>query len=187
MQDDSHSENNVKEAVNSQRDKEMSSEASSVTSGKPPLPPGGCGHTLTPSHPHTLSTGTSPQSSPQVQSRGDQSKNNGRLTSPQESPRISEPPLLYCYDVMMTSPAAKRRPMSGQMMKRVVLWEQQSSTNLNPPAPAGPSPSSSPQHTPQTTPPDQPKRFPFVQRTVTPGKVYTLASHCRLFEFWLPG
>ena len=67
--------------------------------------------------------------------------------------------------------------MSGNMAKRVGLWEQQSTTNLNPPpapptsSPAG-SASSSPQHTRQTTP-DQTKaefkRFPFVQRTISGG------------------
>lgn len=62
------------------------------------------------------------------------------------------------------------------MLKRLGLWEQQSTTNLNPPPPASvPSPvgsaSSSPQHTRQTTPDQQnktePKRFPFVHKTVT--------------------
>ena len=84
----------------------------------------------------------------------------------------------------MMSSAIKRRAMSGEMMKRVGLWEQHSTTNLNPPtfaassSPSG-SASSSPQHTPQTTPPEttknphdsQPKRFPFVQRSVSSTKV----------------
>jgi hypothetical protein len=73
--------------------------------------------------------------------------------------------------------------MSGEMLKRVGLWEHHSTTNLNPPtsaassSPSG-SASSSPQHTPQTTPPEttknphdsQPKRFPFVQRSVSSTK-----------------
>ena len=74
--------------------------------------------------------------------------------------------------------------MSGQMMKRVVLWEQQSSTNLNPPPP---NPTSSPQHTlQQATPSDQPKRFPFVQKSVPAAKVCLLIN-CMLLPWRLPG
>ena len=43
LQNDSHSENNVKEAVNSLKDRETAEEPSPVPSSKPPLPPGGCG------------------------------------------------------------------------------------------------------------------------------------------------
>ncbi|CAI8045836.1 Protein phosphatase 1 regulatory subunit 12A [Geodia barretti] len=148
----SHSENNVKEVVNSMKDREMteSGTLAALPSSKPPLPPG-----------------SSPQTSPQVQPKAESSSNDGRLTSPQASPKT----------------AIKRRAMSGEMMKRVGLWEQHSTTNLNPPtfaassSPSG-SASSSPQHTPQTTPPEttknphdsQPKRFPFVQRSVSSTK-----------------
>jgi ankyrin repeat protein len=144
----SHSENNVKEVVNSMKDREMTETVTSAAlpSSKPPLPPG---------------------SSPQVQPKAESSRNNGRLTSPQASPKT----------------AGKRRAMSGEMLKRVGLWEHHSTTNLNPPtsaassSPSG-SASSSPQHTPQTTPPEttknphdsQPKRFPFVQRSVSSTK-----------------
>ena len=70
--------------------------------------------------------------------------------------------------------------MSGQMLKRVNLWEQQSTTNLNPPT-ASPVPSPSP----QTSTPDhsrgeggggggegEAKRFPFVSKTVLQVRVH---------------
>ena len=146
------------------------------------------------------SPGTSPQSSPRVPSKTEQNPSTGKTTSPkptnQVSPRTSEAIYSRCGRnvIVMLFAASKRRPMSGQMMKRVTLWEQQSSTNLNPPPPAGPSPSgsasSSPQHsTPRDSaqpPPDlakalqgagvEPKRFPFIPKTVSVTQVLRVTA-----------
>ena len=148
--------------------------------------------------------GTSPQSSPRVQPKAEPTPANSKTTSPKpSSPKTSEALCSWCgYDVMMMSFAVnKRRPMSGQMMKRVTLWEQQSSTNLNPPPPAGPSPSgsasSSPQHStprdPAQAPPDvakalqgvggEPKRFPFISKTIS----QVLSDYsCHGYSYLLP-
>ena len=93
MKDDAHSENNVKDVVNSLKDKEMTAEATqqvAVPTTKPPLPPAAPGESVMSRDitQHNISpVGSSPQSSPQVQPRVEQSQNNGRLTSPQASPK----------------------------------------------------------------------------------------------------